>query len=128
MHYYAKLNQDSIVIGVSQLTENLFSTEYIKLQTWRPELMGKQWNGSAFVDYTPPPSPIISSLEFWNRFKTTEQEAMITSDNIKVKSFLYELGLRTEVNLTWQKLSTLLDGGVQLGILASNRPAEILNY
>ncbi len=47
---YAVLNNSNIVKGVSDLADEVNDPKMIEIQNFDPSLVGKKWDGSAFVD------------------------------------------------------------------------------
>ena len=48
-YFYAQINANGIVIGVSELSGPVEATDMLPINSFMPELIGKQWNGTAFV-------------------------------------------------------------------------------
>ena len=56
-HYYAQLNDDGVVVSVSQLSGIVDTPDMVALQTYDTTLIGKRYNADAgiFEDVAPPP-------------------------------------------------------------------------
>jgi len=49
--FYAQIdNNNNMVIGVSQLAEEISDQRLIRIDSYDESLIGKRWNGSAFID------------------------------------------------------------------------------
>jgi hypothetical protein len=48
MFFYAQLDANNIVIGISQLNGEIDKQDYIKITDFDISLLGKTWDGSTF--------------------------------------------------------------------------------
>lgn len=71
-------------------------------------------------------SPVISLLDFWERFTSTEQEDLVDARNKKFKGFLYRLQLLSSVDLTDDKIVTIVNAMETTNLIGSGRAAKIL--
>lgn len=63
IHYYAQIDDDSICMGVSQLSGVVDKPNMIELESYDTSLMGKMWTGSEWVENPNPPEPPEPSTE-----------------------------------------------------------------
>ena len=132
-YYYAKVEETTkIVSGVSQLGASIDHPGMIRIDSYDVTLLGKKYNGKdeqgkpIFVDAPIVPDIIISNINFWDRFTEIEKETLIDSTNKKVKKFLFELKIRSEVDLTDQKLINAINTMESNSIIGIGRADEIL--
>lgn len=65
MFYYAQLDENSICIGVSQLSGEVSETNMILLDRYDASLMGKKYNNGTWED-VPQPEPTPTSQDAIN--------------------------------------------------------------
>ena len=75
---------------------------------------------------TPSETRTPSNIAFWEKFKESEQETLVGSNNAKIKRFLYELRLKEQINLDDQKVVNTVNAMEKAGIIATGRAKEIL--
>ena len=83
----------------------------------------------AIGDFVEPPvAPrYVTNEMFWDRFTNAEKEDLVDHSNRKVRLFLYELRIRSRINLDNAALATILTAMENAGILSAGRAAEILS-
>lgn len=54
-YYYTQLNEDNIVVGVSELSGPVECPYMISIESYDETLMGKLWTGTEFIDNPNPP-------------------------------------------------------------------------
>ena len=81
MNIYASINEENIVTGIAQLANPVDAEEYISISAFDKSLVGKQWNGSEFIDGPPPPTPVKSwdELQLKREFTQAERLAIRTA-------------------------------------------------
>lgn len=126
MPFYAEINESNVVTGVSQLSGAVSLPHMIEIGSYDLTLIGKLWDGNEFVAGPAKLKKIIFTHEFWARFASAEQEILIDHANVKVKTFLYQISLRSEINLTWNKLISAVNALESASIIDPGRAAEIL--
>ena len=67
IHYYAQIDDDSICMGVSQLSGVVDKPNMIELESYDTGLMGKMWTGSEWIENPNPPEPPEPSTEPTNQ-------------------------------------------------------------
>jgi len=105
-----------IAIGISETKEEIGGNEYIKIDEFDKNILGKKWNGEGWdvveqddtieeednsEDLVIPEHPKInySVLEFLRRFYPVEREAIKNLDNPTAQDFLFLLSMASEVDL-----------------------------
>lgn len=63
IHYYAQIDDDSICMGVSQLSGVVDKPNMIELESYDTSLMGKMWTGTEWVENPNPPEPVEPTTE-----------------------------------------------------------------
>ncbi len=48
--YYAQINDEGIVKGVSDLAGEIINPNMIEIPVFDPSIMGKKWDGAHFID------------------------------------------------------------------------------
>lgn len=76
IHYYAQIDDDSICMGVSQLSGVVDKPNMIELESYDTGLMGKKWTGSEWIENPNPPEPPEPSTEPTNQDIMNELKAM----------------------------------------------------
>lgn len=61
--YYAQIDDDSICMGVSQLSGVVDKPNMIELESYDTSLMGKMWTGTEWIENPNPPAPPEPSTE-----------------------------------------------------------------
>jgi len=67
----------------------------------------------------------ISNIDIWDRFTETEKENLVSSTSKKVKRFLYELKIRSSLEVT--KLRNVIHQIETAGIIETGRADEIMD-
>lgn len=58
MNFYAQLNEEKMVVGVSELSGDVILENMISISSYDLSLLGKIWDGKKFIDNpNPPPEP-----------------------------------------------------------------------
>ena len=105
-HYYAQLNDDGVVVSVSQLSGIVDAPDMVALQTYDTTLMGKRYDADAgiFEDVAPPPPApnptewLIDVGPFFDRFGAAKM-AVLTSTDAGVKAILADTQVRKWIDL-----------------------------
>jgi len=126
--YYAQINDDDIVTGVSDLAGEVIDPKMIEILSYDSSLLGKRWTGTEFEDMPIPEPTVVNipTVDFWERFTSAEQDTLIASGNALVKRFLYRLQISTEVNLLDSRLITFVNNLETAGAIDPGRAEEIL--
>jgi len=74
------------------------------------------------------PNPVISNIDFWERFTEDEREILVTHTNAKIKRFLFELRLRDSFDLSDQKNIDIINALESATIIGVGRADVILSY
>lgn len=72
------------------------------------------------------PITIISNTDLWDRFLVAEQESLVDSASKQIKRFLYELRIKTVVDLSAEKLVIAINALESAGIIGAGRATKIL--
>ena len=132
MKYYAQIVSGMVKnVAVFESTATFQPEEGIWRDVTDIEPMpGKGWIYHGGTNYEPPapePTPrIISNLEFWERFTQEEQENFTYSGLKKVKWFLYNLKIRSSVDLDGPQLANAMNAAETAGLIGEGRAEEIL--
>ena len=127
-HFYAQLNDDSIVVGVSQLSGKVEASHMIPISDYDASLLRKKFNRASqeFEAGLPRTITRISSREFWKRFTAGEREALSSSTSPKVKRFLEDLRITKEVDLLDAEVIADMKLAENAGLIGVGRAAGIL--
>ena len=71
MNYYAQINENNIVIGISQLSEETKNDELIKIESYDEDYLWRKYeNGVWSIEKYLPPTPIkpTSELDSFNDY------------------------------------------------------------
>lgn len=130
--FYAQLNENNIVVGVSQLNfndENPAPAHLVEIQSLDESLLNQEYDsqGGTFsvIEQVAAPIRDITKGSFYGRLTLAEQIALETSTDPVIKIFEKRLNYRTHVNLDFPELTEGLDYMVQQGLLQPERIAEL---
>lgn len=90
---------------------------------------GWLYNSETGIFSEPPiPEPIttISNIDLWDRFLEAEQVNLVNHTNSKAKKFLFELRLRSQLDLINSKLISAINALESAGIIGAGRAEEVL--
>lgn len=89
---------------------------------------GNVWNPSTLTFSPPPNSPVMSTLDFLNRFTSTERQAIRASTDVNVQDFLWMLQFPQgqNVDLTNPTLIAGMDYLVSVNLLTATRQTAIM--
>jgi hypothetical protein len=130
MPKYAQLNDQSIVIGVSDLGKRgrVERPDMIEVETADPSLLGMKWNGETFEPGPAPErSPQLTRLAFMDRFTNAELVAIYTAakSDVKAQIWLDKVKTAQEINLAdtrTREALAMLEAG---GLIGEGRADEI---
>jgi len=127
-HFYVQLDNDDVVVGVSQLSEEVEADHMIPIPDYDVGLLRKKYNRVSQAFEVGPPRTIkkISAREFWKRFTADERESLSSSPSGKVKRFLEDLRIMKEVDLKDGEIMADVHAAESSGIIGVGRAAEIL--
>lgn len=106
MFYYAQLNDDEIVVAVTQVTAEIEGVNMIALETYDTSVIGKRYNRDTqeFED-VPAPEPVAPVWEwyidigpFFDRFGAAKM-AVLTSSDAGVQAILKDTQARKWLDL-----------------------------
>jgi len=83
--FYAEINKNNIVNGVSCLSGEADQPNMIEIPEYDPSLMGKKWDGEKFVDSGIPPKPPAVDPLVEIKAKLDKLDADMTEIKAKLK-------------------------------------------
>lgn len=128
-YYYAALSDNNVVIGISQLGEEISSPKLIPILEFDYSLLNKIYVNGEFIQNTEPViRTIVSKLEYMNRFSDSELELIYTAakTNIQVEVWLEKFKLAQQIDLTDPRIRSGLLALESAGLIAQGRSDEIL--
>ena len=135
MFCYAQINDDNVVIAISQLREEINQPNLISIVDYNELLLGKIWNGSDF-DNAPivesnidPYANIVTRLQFLSLFTETELQNILTAakNNVQIEVYVVKLQSTEHVDLTSDTTINALNSLESIGLLDTGRVAQILS-
>lgn len=136
MSYNAQLNDDNIVIGISETLSPITADGYVEIERADSGLLGRRWNGSDFEDVPEPqqPAPVKSWNELDMKRAFTREErlairvARAEDPLVDDVMDLLEATTRSMARVQADDADFLsgLDYFVSIGLLTAERKAEIL--
>lgn len=96
MFYYAQINEDSVCIGISQLSDEIKENNMIKIENYDVTILGKKYENGVWVEL---PKPLI---------EPTEEEVIIAQTFINQASIKEQLNIIDETN---SKILLKITGG-----------------
>lgn len=127
-NFYAQLNGDSIVVGISELAAASDNPSLVSIGSYDLSLLGKQWTGTAFVDADPVARTRLTRLEFREQLTGAEKVAIYTAaeSNVQVRIWLDDLAAAEYVELTDQRTIDAVNALEAATLIGAGRAAEIL--
>lgn len=129
MYYTAQIDSNTNrVVSVTETTDPLVGSNFVSINSYDTELLGKVWNGEVFEA---PPAvyvqiSVITKLDFLRRFTSEERINIRSSTNAIVVDFLYLLDLAQDVNLADPDTVAGVNYCESLGLLSVGRALAIL--
>ena len=114
--YYAQL-KNSIVVGVSQVSEAIDSPDLIEIQSLDAALIGSTYAGSIFIAPTPVIAPVLRHTSvgaFFDRFGAQKYPILASAD-AGVKALITDCSVRKYIDLDNPALPYGLDMLVSAG-------------
>ena len=104
--YYAQINDDSIVISVTQANGEIDNPSMIAMNSYDTSVLGKRYNADTgdFEDVEPAPNPApvwewyIDIGPFFDRFGAAKM-AVLTSDDVGVQAIIKDTQVRKWLDL-----------------------------
>jgi hypothetical protein len=128
-NFYAQLNGSNVVIGISELAAPSVNPSLVSIESFDTALIGKVWNGTAFVDGPAPGNRTrLTRLEFRNQLTDAEKVAIYTAaeSSVSIKIMLDDLGAAEYVELTDARTIAALNALETATLIGEGRAAEIL--
>lgn len=138
MSIYAQLNDQHIVIAISELSGNVNSPDMIELPSYDTSLLGKRYEGGEFIATEQPTvdhvaKTQITRLAFLSRF--TDEEAIAldlasigaTVEAATLRRYLSKVNAATFIDLSREDTRAGVLALEPTGILAEGRALEILD-
>ena len=135
--YYAQIDDNGIVRGISQLSNQINQKNLILIESYDESLLGKKWNGTSFdtinnitssnITNVMASTSAISQSDFLRRFTSQERIEMMSSTDPVIKDFVYILSISPSFQLTD---SDIVEGVQYLktqNILTEERANQILS-
>ena len=110
MFFYAQLNQESIVVAVTQTSDEIDNPLMIAMDSYDTSVLGKRYNADTgdFEDVEPEPTPeptpapvwewYIDIGPFFDRFGAAKM-AVLTSDDVGVQAIIKDTQVRKWLDL-----------------------------
>lgn len=138
MSIYAQLNDQHIVIAISELSGNVNGPDMIELPSYDTSLLGKRYEDGEFITIEQPVAePVIQTqitrLAFLSRF--TDEEAIAldlasqgaTVEAATLRRYLSKVNAATFIDLSREDTRAGVLALEPMGILAEGRALEILD-
>lgn len=106
MFFYAQLNQESIVVAVTQTSSEIDEENLVELESYDTSVLGKRYNPDTgdFEDVEPEPIPVpgwewyIDIGPFFDRFGAAKMP-VLTSDDVGVQAIIKDTQVRKWLDL-----------------------------
>lgn len=128
MRKFAQLNSDNIVISIAESERNIPGDGVIEI-TDSSDPMGKKWDGSAFIDVTPPqPEPItnITKFAFMQRMTQAERIAFRASTDPIIIDIRGTLELSRYIDLKLQVFEDSINYLITKSIIQAARKPDLI--
>ena len=135
MFFYAQINEDNIVVAISQLRDEINEPTLISINDYDESILDKKWNGTSFEDL-PVLEPIpessehqISKMQFLALFTDAELVSILATakDNIALSLYIFKMQVTSYIDLSDDVTIQALNGLQTFGLLTSERVAQILS-
>lgn len=108
--YCAQIDTNNICTSVSELA-GVCPVNTIELQSYDTSVLGKEWNGTSFVDVPPVPVPdtwLIAVGAFFDRFGALKIPILASSD-AGIQAMVKDAQVRKHIDLQRPDLPSMLD-------------------
>ena len=137
-HFYAQVNADHIVLGVTQVAAEINAPDLVPIESLDTALIGQRWNpeAQAFEPGPPPVQPtgrLISNKAFMSRF--TDDEAIdidlasigATREAAAVRRYLSKVNAAQHIDVADDETRTGVQALEAAGLLQPGRALAILD-
>ena len=130
MRKFAVLNNDFLVVGMSELTDSVVpGSKMIETERDRIDILGMIYqNGEFLPGPGPEPRTVLTRLEFISRFSDAELAAIYTAakKEIALEIYLDKLRAAQDVTITDARTVAGIEALAAAGLIESGRVAAIL--
>lgn len=133
MPVYAQINENSICVGVSELSSHISMVELIEIDKYDESLIGKRYDAGEWVVVPLPQTWLITQLAFLNRF--TDEEAIsidlasigATVEAATIRRYMSKISAASFIDLKSPNISQGVAAMETVNLIDAGRASEIVD-